>query len=313
MMPELTLSGGEAVVLSQSSLRKFKGVHLPGSEYWLAERVGFVMHIQQYQHAAFSIGYYLFSATKDVQLFLHEHSLHWRLEMVLEGELITGSPGDPVLLKAGEYRMVHDATAHGYILNTRHCKYFSASLHLLREEMELPFVGSPDKLRIPRSMHDLVEEILQNRFQENLLPFYYENCVRELFFLHAARMAPVAADSLTDAELVAVYEAERIIRENLHQHFSIQELARKTGTNEYKLKKDFRAVFEVGLFGRLVQLRMQHAKLLLETTSMPVTDVAEQAGYETLAGFITAFKRRYGLPPREWRLRRPDPDSPPLP
>jgi AraC-like DNA-binding protein len=81
------------------------------------------------------------------------------------------------------------------------------------------------------------------------------------------------------------------------------------GTNAFKLKKGFRLIFKMGVFGRLLYRRMEKAKLLLETTGKPIKDVAYEAGYETVAGFITAFRKRFGKTPLDWREEKNRPGS----
>jgi AraC-like DNA-binding protein len=49
---------------------------------------------------------------------------------------------------------------------------------------------------------------------------------------------------------------------------------------------------------------MEHAKLLLQTTNKSIGNVADLAGYDTVAGFIHAFRKRFGVTPREWRNQR---------
>jgi AraC-like DNA-binding protein len=54
---------------------------------------------------------------------------------------------------------------------------------------------------------------------------------------------------------------------------------------------------------------MQHAKTLLESTNKSIGEIAELAGYDTAAGFIHAFRRKFGITPREWRLQASDKEN----
>lgn len=54
---------------------------------------------------------------------------------------------------------------------------------------------------------------------------------------------------------------------------------------------------------------MEHAKTLLETTQKSIGEIAELAGYDTAAGFIHAFRREFGITPREWRLQVNDKEN----
>lgn len=49
------------------------------------------------------------------------------------------------------------------------------------------------------------------------------------------------------------------------------------------------------------RVRLERAARGLLTTGISITECAADAGYEDLASFSRAFKRRYGLSPRSWR------------
>jgi AraC-like DNA-binding protein len=51
------------------------------------------------------------------------------------------------------------------------------------------------------------------------------------------------------------------------------------------------------------RLRLAHACKLLDTTSLPVTDVATASGYRNLSNFNRQFLSELGLTPREYRTR----------
>lgn len=299
MMPQLTLSGDEPIRFQASPLRKFKGVRLPGSEYWLAAGENFAAHFQQYEQDNYCISYRILETSiRDAIINISEDTSLLRIEMVLEGSLMIQDGIYQYKIEKDQYRITRGTTSMIPQANEP-LKYIVACISDNHFDPLFQEVSQP--VSVSKQMSDLITEILFNRYQFSLLPFYYENCVRELFFLHAAQQTGLPDTKLSDQDLAAVHEADKIIRENLHQHFSIQELAKKTGTNEFKLKKDFRMVFNTGLFGRLLQLRMEYAKHLLQTTSLAIKDISEKAGYDTVAGFITAFKKYYGSPPGEWR------------
>ncbi|PZR29617.1 MAG: hypothetical protein DI535_02595 [Citrobacter freundii] len=299
MMPDLTLSSNEVVLFHASPLRKFKGARLPGSEYWLAEREDLTAHFQQYYQDSYSICYRILKTASETCEVIIKETGRLRIEAVLEGNLVIRDGSHQHTIEKGQYHIVSGTVSELILRGNQPLIYLVAGISGDVIDLQLP--GPGRLLSLSKQMSDLITELLFNRYQSSLLPFYYENCIRELFFLHAAQQTGSPDIKLSDQELTAVHEADKIIRENLHLHFSIQELAKKTGTNEFKLKKDFRTVFNTGLFGRLLQLRMEYAKHLLKATSLSIKDISEKTGYDTVAGFITAFKKYYGSPPGEWR------------
>jgi AraC-like DNA-binding protein len=116
-------------------------------------------------------------------------------------------------------------------------------------------------------------------------------------------------DQLVNRDLATIYKADSLIAANLQKHYTIEELSRISGTNKLKLKVGFKKVYGMGVFKRLVFRRMAHAKLLLASTDKSIGEIANLTGYDTVAGFIHAFRREFGVTPREWRNRQQQEDN----
>lgn len=164
-------------------------------------------------------------------------------------------------------------------------------------------LDTTDPLPLPPEMYQLIREMLTNPYTEPLRSLYYENQLRQLLFLHLSMDRGKLPAALSPQDLSRILEARGKIEANLNRHLTIAELAYRVGTNENKLKQGFRALFGKGAFACLLEGRMKEACRLLDTTRMPIAEVAHRSGYKSVAAFITAFRQRYGLTPRKWRLR----------
>jgi AraC-like DNA-binding protein len=98
-----------------------------------------------------------------------------------------------------------------------------------------------------------------------------------------------------------IYTALNIINEDVSNHIKLKQLARQSGTNECTLKKGFRILFNISVYQYLLQSRMAKATTLLQNPKLKHKDIADQCGYESLAGFVTAFRKYYGQTPGEHR------------
>lgn len=78
---------------------------------------------------------------------------------------------------------------------------------------------------------------------------------------------------------------------------SLSELARQVGTNEFTLKRHFKAVFGTTVYGLLFDRKMEHARTLLLDTDRLVGDIAREVGHSHPAHFSTAFKKTFGQSP----------------
>ncbi len=82
---------------------------------------------------------------------------------------------------------------------------------------------------------------------------------------------------------------------------SLQKLANDFGTNEFKLKNGFKELYGITVFKFQMEERLNYAKTLVESSSIPVKAIAEMMGFKTLAHFSRSFKKRFGSNPREMR------------
>lgn len=81
----------------------------------------------------------------------------------------------------------------------------------------------------------------------------------------------------------------------------LAELARRVGTNEKKLTELFRRRFGMTVFEYLGDLRLETARRQLEGSAMQIQLIAARAGFGNASDFSRAFRRRYGIAPREYR------------
>ena len=106
---------------------------------------------------------------------------------------------------------------------------------------------------------------------------------------------------LSKQDITYIRQAKTILDENFDKHITIPTLARQSGINEAKLKEGFKELFGHPIHTYLQQLRLEKAKQLLLTTTMPITDITYHIGYSHVTHFTTLFKKEFGLTPTEWR------------
>jgi AraC-like DNA-binding protein len=102
--------------------------------------------------------------------------------------------------------------------------------------------------------------------------------------------------AFSDTDNARLQEAKSIVEQNLKHPCSLIELSRKTGLNDFKLKKGFKALFGNTVFGYLAELRMNFAYKLLKD-GRTVSEVAETVGYKNAHHFTAAFKKQFDMLP----------------
>ena len=95
--------------------------------------------------------------------------------------------------------------------------------------------------------------------------------------------------------------AKLIIEKDISNPPSLSKLAQLIGSNEFTLKKGFKAVYGLPVFRFLHRLRMNQANELLVSTNLSIQEVASKVGYGNLSAFTRAFKKEHLILPSELR------------
>ncbi len=114
---------------------------------------------------------------------------------------------------------------------------------------------------------------------------------------------PLTTTSMKKDDVEKILNAKRIVEENIQSPYSLIELSRKVGINDFKLKKGFKEVVGTTVFGYLYAIRMEKAHSYLLNDKKMVSEVAFLVGYKNAQHFIVAFKKRYHILPGQLNNR----------
>lgn len=276
-----------------------------GSDMFVKKDKTMDLTIETYKRPLFSIGYRMLRFFKKFNFKIREKLEGIRIEAMLTGEMKGTLRDENFSFKAGQYRLTDSPDFTALFKKNTACCYFLThySQELLDQIGISEFVNPTQVKPLTQEMTRLIQKILHNPYQEKLMQFHYDNCIRELLKLHLTHPGDPLPGEMSDNDLKAIHTADTLLQRDLTQHDDIPTLAARAGTNEFKLKRGFRKAFDMSVFERLTFHRMEHAKVLLLNTNRTVDDIAGKVGYSSRNSFITAFKKLYATTPRKWRQR----------
>lgn len=95
----------------------------------------------------------------------------------------------------------------------------------------------------------------------------------------------------------------------IHEHYSekifIRDLAGLLNLNEQYFCRFFKKAVGLTPVAYINQYRIRRATFLLEKTSLPVTDVCLECGFNNVGNFLREFRKQTGETPLQYRLNRP--------
>jgi len=100
-----------------------------------------------------------------------------------------------------------------------------------------------------------------------------------------------------------VRAAHKIIHASLDRSLPVTHIAEQLNVSERTLIRKFKQNTGSGPNTYIQNLRIDHAKYLLETTSLPHEDVAQDVGYSDTSSFRRLFKRKTGMTLGDYRKR----------
>ncbi|MEP7197331.1 MAG: AraC family transcriptional regulator [Saprospiraceae bacterium] len=146
---------------------------------------------------------------------------------------------------------------------------------------------------VNNKMHDVYRNIfLESKALELLLCFQKCNTTQQ----NNCDSCKFLTNSI---EKEKILKAKEIILNSLNNPPTIPELAMLIGINQCYLKKGFKEIFGTTVYDFVQEQRMLKAKLLLSTTGLSVSKVAECIGYSSQSNFSNAFKKFTGVLPSE--------------
>lgn len=102
--------------------------------------------------------------------------------------------------------------------------------------------------------------------------------------------------------LLTIERAKEYIGENFFQDISLSEIAQYSYVSPFHFSRIFKTFTGYSPHQYLLGIRLQHADLLLRSTSLPMADIAFSSGFNSVEHFTAAFRQQYGLPPARYRL-----------
>ncbi|MFD2614885.1 helix-turn-helix domain-containing protein [Paenibacillus gansuensis] len=101
-----------------------------------------------------------------------------------------------------------------------------------------------------------------------------------------------------------VEEIHQFVQEQFAEHgLSLEAAAHKVGFSSGYVGKLFKSMTGTTFNDYVTHIRMERAKVLLATTTLPIAQIGEEVGVYNVPYFTTLFKKKYGMTPSQYRER----------
>lgn len=177
-------------------------------------------------------------------------------------------------------------------------------------EIAIPRRAIGDTALLPRIkyrdllMHHLVEEIYSVADRDDAIARLLTDSVAETMRLlisdKYAEAPPKAREHRAFDTATRTMLVEHL-NDSLDSEIHLDALAQLTGMPVQGFIGAFRRAFHTTPYQFLLDLRIERAKTLLLTTLQSIAEIGASVGFSTPSHFATAFRRRVGISPSEYR------------
>lgn len=225
---------------------------------------------------------------------------------------IVAKDHESILMKCGNYiANFKDVTPTA--------QFKSVVFHLDPETIKTAFDDKDlDFLRVTRTETPLnpALKIAQNElldsFVASMMPYFDhpELAREELLLIKLKELVYIISDfgrnSIATQIIGTLYSPEEIafdeiITANLYNNMTISELAHLSARSESTFKRDFKKWYKESPAKFFKTKRLEKAADLLQNTSLQITEIAWDSGFENAAHFSASFHTHYGKSPKEFR------------
>jgi len=102
----------------------------------------------------------------------------------------------------------------------------------------------------------------------------------------------------------AVRKSKELLLENMIDPPTIKDLSIEVGLNESQLKQGFKNIYGNTIHAYLVDHKLDHALRLMVNERVKVQEAAGAIGYSNPSHFIAAFKKKFGVTPKQYMMGR---------
>lgn len=245
------------------------------------------------------------------------HQFTWNKGRILDGYyLVFISKGrgifesaltSPKSVSEGTCFLLYPNVWHRYKpdLNTGWEEYWVGFNGLYPEHIMKNIFGNPKDPFFEIGFHEPFLIIFQRLLEtvRNRLPGYHQIIsgitleMLAMLFNHTTNTYPGE-----DKDLQLIHKAKFLLRESLERTIDIPKMVQELPMGYSKFRKLFKEETGASPHQYYLNLRINRAKSLLQTTELNINEVAFQSGFESEYYFSKFFKKKINLSPTEFRL-----------
>jgi len=152
------------------------------------------------------------------------------------------------------------------------------------------------------SHHLIYQQLLSNKYNSlQIDEMVFSLLEKVILVLANNNVTNIVSDKLKQYHLTTIESARDYIFSHFNDNISLQQLGHHCLVSPFHFSRLFKSIVGQSPHQYLNGIRLVHAKILLAGSSLPVTDIAYECGFNSMEHFVTAFKQYYKINPSAMR------------
>ena len=247
---------------------------------------------------------------------LHMHP-HYELFFIEQGTLRVLFEDEEKLLKANDLIIIPPNVKHLTLLTDENSCRINLKFHIRKNAISLdvsfwnmlnsaflhPYVLLQNYVPFKEPLKNLYQCLLrQDKLHESF--YFHEFLVR---FLH---VEPVLSNKVLakplrlESNIMRYHTVSSIINSEFNNNITLKYIAKTLNLSVRQTNRIIQECYGMTFSDLILENKMRYAAMLLESTSISITEIARQVGYSSTKGFYHSFKKKFQTLPSEYRKKR---------
>jgi AraC family transcriptional regulator len=224
---------------------------------------------------------------------VQNHGERWHESIVKQGDLVLVPAGQPTYWRGPTNTSMSNLSIY---LQPELVTQIAESSELNGDRIELIDCFS----RSDPHLHQIAMMLLAELKSGGIMGKLYVESLTQVFIIHLLRYYSVFQPKIANRDHLPPRRLENAI-DYIHAHLdgdlSMAQIASSVNTSPTYFASLFKAATGISLHQYVIKQRVERAKLLLETTDLPIFNIASQVGFANSSHLTYHCKRQTGMTP----------------
>ncbi len=236
-----------------------------------------------------------------INMHLHDY---YEMEIILDGTGEQNLNGTIYPLRRGTVYFLTPIDFHSVTpVNGLEIANISFDETLLSPELQLLFMNRRDNFIFQADIQ--VSQAMEKLFfllqQENGTHDEYSGrCQRSILDLLLCALIRGRTEQLSTPSAMPVQQAMQFLFQHFREHITLEQVARQSGYTIHYFSRLFGRLTGKTFTDFLLELRLNYAKMLLLSTDLSITVIAEKSGFGSVSNFHRRFRKKCGVSPAHY-------------